>query len=259
MAIDSKDKLIAAGSANGLSTAFLKIASTVNRHLSMWSATSQFPGAGPAPAAATTCDATTPGALPVPALTAAGRLHLTALQVTQIGDTLASGAVDLLDRYAHAGLSIASTAVLPVPLTLPARVTDATGSIPFLEIMSGSTVAAGTVFTLSYTNSAGVAGRTATLAYSQTMSVGTTWPFSLQAGDVGVSSVQSMQSPGWSTAAAVVLARRILQLPMFSAASVLPRRNYVAMADLGPSPCLYLQAYTSAVVWLMGQYTVVEG
>jgi hypothetical protein len=82
--------------------------------------------------------------------------------------------------------------------TLPARdnsgSTNGDGVMLALECSSATgNAGAITNTTVSYTNSAGTAGRTATLtSYPATAVAGTWVPLSLQAGDVGVRSVQSI-------------------------------------------------------------------
>ncbi len=83
-------------------------------------------------------------------------------------------------------------------ITLPAR--DADGSTAGLGVTAALLVtaattnaAAVTTITISYTNSDGVSGRTATIpSFPATATIGTVVPFNLQAGDVGVQSVQSI-------------------------------------------------------------------
>ena len=59
--------------------------------------------------------------------------------------------------------------------------------------------------TLQYTNSDGVAGRTGTMSYPATAVIGTFVPFQLQAGDVGVRSIQSITLGTTLTAGAISL------------------------------------------------------
>ena len=59
--------------------------------------------------------------------------------------------------------------------------------------------------TLQYTNSDGVAGRTGTMSYPATAVIGTFVPFQLQAGDVGIRSIQSITLGTTLTAGAISL------------------------------------------------------
>ena len=59
--------------------------------------------------------------------------------------------------------------------------------------------------TLQYTNSNGVAGRTGTMSYPATAVAGTFVPFQMQAGDVGVRSIQSITLGTTLTAGAISL------------------------------------------------------
>lgn len=114
------------------------------------------------------------------------------------------GTVDQLvifDRLWHnSGIVIGTTTAQTVnSVTLPARdrkgTTNGEGCWLFLEVYGVDTTnaAAITTITASYTNSAGVAGRTAMIYnWPATTRVGTMVMFDLQAGDVGVQSVQSI-------------------------------------------------------------------
>jgi hypothetical protein len=83
-------------------------------------------------------------------------------------------------------------------VALPAR--DANGATAGLGIIAALLVTAATTnagaignCTISYTNSAGTAGRTGTMAsFPATANIGSVVPFELQAGDQGVQSVQSI-------------------------------------------------------------------
>lgn len=92
---------------------------------------------------------------------------------------------------------ITITAQTVASVTLPARDADAAtsgrGCVVGVLVTAATTNAAAIAnMTLSYRNSAGVAGRTATMtSFPATAVVGTVAWFQLQAGDVGVQSVQS--------------------------------------------------------------------
>jgi hypothetical protein len=111
----------------------------------------------------------------------------------------------IADRLWHNGgytitSAVAQNSTTP---TWPARdIKGATnGDGVFLGLEIGATVGAATpTITVSYTNSAGTAGRTGTNIFATISGAagGTFYPISLQAGDIGVRSVQSLTlSASW--------------------------------------------------------------
>jgi hypothetical protein len=160
---------------------------------------SGFPGAWTINApgmAGRTCDGTTAadaGALPIPNA-ATGANFLTGFQVGQLNVV---GTPRLLDcLWFNSGAVVTTiTAQTVGSVALPAR--DNNGSINGEGCMIGVYVSAATTnaaaianMTITYTNSAGVAGRVATMAaFPATCAAGTLALFQLQAGDVGVRAV----------------------------------------------------------------------
>ena len=112
--------------------------------------------------------------------------------------TANTGNITLADRLWHnSGLVVTTTTAQTVnSVAWPARdnngTTNGQGVLIGLEI-SGATGAGTATPSISYTNSDGVAGRTASLAFAYAASspVGTFYPFSLRAGDKGVRSIQT--------------------------------------------------------------------
>lgn len=111
-----------------------------------------------------------------------------------------AGALLLLDRLWHnSGLVVTTTTAQAItPVAIPARDADgatAGNGVRIAIEVSTATTNAGAVtnLTASYTNSAGTAGRTATMSsFPATANAGTFVEFQLQAGDVGVRSVESV-------------------------------------------------------------------
>lgn len=105
------------------------------------------------------------------------------------------GILMLCDRlWQNSGLSVTSTSAQPItPVAIPAR--DANGATDGVGVMVGietTTATSGApIFTISYTNSSGTAGRTATITNTTSRAKGTFQTFALQTGDVGVRSVES--------------------------------------------------------------------
>ncbi|MDQ3153610.1 MAG: hypothetical protein M3R63_18490 [Actinomycetota bacterium] len=111
-----------------------------------------------------------------------------------------NGTLALLDRLWHnSGIVVSTlTAQAITHPGIPARDRDGTNAGAGVEAaleVSIATTNAGAITntTISYTNSAGVGGRTGTIAsFPATAVAGTFVPFQLQAGDVGIRSIQSI-------------------------------------------------------------------
>lgn len=136
------------------------------------------------------------GAVSMPPLVAGAQSYVERLSLTHIGGI---GTVWLIDRqWGNVPVVTTTGAQAITSPTWVARDASAStnGAGVYLALETSSAtgnVGAITNTTVSYTNSANVAGRTATLAsFPATANVGTWVLFSLQAGDVGVRSVQSI-------------------------------------------------------------------
>ena len=137
------------------------------------------------------------GQIPFPAAVAGKNIHLARLSIAQAANI---GAVIVADRLWHnSGLVVTTTGAQAITTPAwPARdadgATSGRGVMAAIEVSTATTnVGAVTNTTLSYTNSAGVAGRTGTIAsFAATAVAGTFVPFQLQAGDIGIQSIQSV-------------------------------------------------------------------
>lgn len=144
-----------------------------------------------------------------------GNTYLARLQAQTSG---AGGTLLLCDRLWHnSGISItATTAQSVASVAFPAR--DLTGTVNGVGVMIGAEVTATTgagtpTLTLNYTNSSNVAARSGTNVIPTAAStlVGTFFPIGLQAGDVGVKSVQSITlSATWTSGDIHLVAYRVL-------------------------------------------------
>jgi hypothetical protein len=112
------------------------------------------------------------------------------LQSTSIG---LAGDIDLYDRMVFSSApSVTLTTAQTMPAqALPARAGAGADVEAFLEVQAAIGAAAATA-TISYTNSAGVAGRTGTASITASAPVGAVFPFTLQAGDAGVQTIQTL-------------------------------------------------------------------
>ena len=120
--------------------------------------------------------------------------------LSDTGGTASTSVVSmLLDRLWHnSGIVATTTAEQPITSgAMPARdvngSTNGEGLMAALEVSTTGTNGLSTTITLNYTNSAGTAGRTATIAsFPATAVAGAFIPFQLQAGDTGIRSIQGI-------------------------------------------------------------------
>lgn len=201
---------------------YIKNSITTNsaRWMSFWTAT---PNAGAAPTTAAACNANTVGALlQEPKLTTlANSFYL--VQADLAVQTSAFTSLILADRLSHqGGLSGTATATLTTNLPTAAlpRYTDGEGVMAALEVYSSLGTIAITA-TLSYTNQAGVSGRTSkpvVIGGASDSTISRFFPVSLQDDDTGIRSVESV-TPTTSTASGtygVTLFKPLMLFPSFS-------------------------------------------
>ena len=178
------------------------------------------------------------GQIPVPS--ASNNTHVARFR----GASSAQGGVlELYDRLWHnSGFTITiNTAQTVNSVTFPARDDDGStnGSGVYLGVeVSAATGAGVPTITVSYTNSAGTAGRTATNTVATVASsiAGTFYPIGLQAGDTGVRSVQSLTlSATWTSGTIHLVAYRLISELCFPAAGI----PDVTDAVTGALPRLY--------------------
>ena len=182
-----------------------------------------------------------------------------------------AGMIQLADRLWHnSGINVTTTTAQTVnSVAWPAR--DTNGSTNGEGVLIGLEVSVATGVgnaapSISYTNSAGTAGRTATLAvgYTASSAIGTFYQFILQAGDTGVRSIQSITLGTSMTSGTIhLVAYRLLSLvPVYavgagtavnSITSGMPRMydNTVPFVIFTPS--------TVTTTYLSGSMTVAQG
>ena len=192
----------------------------------------------------------------LPLWTPTGSLFLNEMVVTATSTT----SVMLADVvWVNTGIVVTTTTAQAITTpTFPARdlngSTDGEGYVIGLYFTAASTNAAAIAnSTVSYTNSAGTAGRTATLTavageqIPPTPVIGTTVWFGLQAGDKGVRSIQSITLGTSLVTGSVSL---IVARPMQMASS---QTNNVAVANKYPEPGTRL--YTGTCLQLFTKNT----
>jgi hypothetical protein len=217
MAISTLDGLIAASKQV---RPFYKVSATskaAGSFHSLWTLAG-LPGAGSAPgtAAGAACNNTTVGALPWTSPDGANLAYLAALELA--GATI--GNFILYDRLVHTStLSGTVTTAQTVNSAALTRYTTGEDVEAWLEFYA-ATGSTATTATVSYTNEAGTAGRTGSAAIVATTVIGQMIPITLQAGDKGVRSVQSVTLAASTLTAGnfgVTLMKRLQNAPMMIA------------------------------------------
>jgi hypothetical protein len=181
------------------------------------------PGAGAAPGGGlngATFSGTVSGQIAVPAAVAGRQIYLARLEASQAGNV---GALAIVDRlWGNVPVVTTTGAQAITSPTWPARDASATtlGERVMLALECSAATGNGgaiTNTTVSYTNSAGTSGRTATLtSFPATAAVGTWVQLNLAAGDTGVRSVQSITlgTSYVSGAIHLVAFRLVARMPM---------------------------------------------
>jgi hypothetical protein len=203
------------------------------------------PGVAPTTIAGATLTRATPGALAQPNASPGTNLHISGLHA--YSNALA-GIVAIEDRVWANLITLNSAVAQPVASVPFARdVNGAANGMGFELWFECYTATAATVatITVTYTNALGVAGRTATAAIPASMSPGQRVQFSMQSGDMGVGSVQSVIS---SVAIAtgtggLVVSRRLCSAPMPAAAPTASLDLDLGLPRVFDDSCL-------AVTWL---------
>lgn len=220
-----------------------------------------FPGPGVVPpvGAGAACDRTTAGAFPFTAPTGGNSLYLD--HVSGVG----GATLDLFmgDRLVHtSGLSGTNTGVQDVnTVALPARAASGIGVQAMIEPYA-NTGGTSVTFTMNYTNTANDAKVATTTGVMN--GVGKALIFPLAAGDLGVKSVQSIQSPTTGTAGnyGVTLFRPIAPFTGGTGPSVSPNASTLdtSVMLIDPDTCLWTYAMASAAMTLFQQNVLlIEG
>lgn len=268
MALATRDQLVAALAA-ATDTPFYKasITSVAGFFYSLFRSAAGMPAASTTAVPTTagrTLDRTGPGAIPIPS---AGSNVLYSAAVDLVGTV--AGTVILADRLVEfGGLVGNSTSAQAVSAqSLPARAGTGVGCELWLDIYTALGSTASATVTASYTNSAGTAGRTATLIGGIPASIPANRcvRFGLQAGDVGVQSVQSV-TLGTSTATAgnfgLTIRKPIAMYPL-PAANIGQKWGYAetALSVIPTDACLELLvlATTTSTGAIQGILAIAQG
>lgn len=215
MAITTLDGIIGAVSQHKSFGKVSMTAKAAGTFQSLWTAAG-LPTAGTAPATAAgvAVDDTVAGTFSFTNPTAPALTYLTKLSNTQ----QTPGTLILYDRLVHTGaLSGTVTTAQTVNSAALTRSTTGDDVELFLEVYT-ATGATQVNVTVSYTNSAGTAGRTSvSVPFLASPVAGQMLPIPLQSGDLGVRSVQSVTlsaTTGTAGAFGVTLVKRIAECPI---------------------------------------------
>lgn len=262
MAITSLDQLLAAS--NQLKS-FGKVSMTAKAagtFQSLWTAAGlPAAGANPASLAMVIPTGATAGALPF-VNPETGLSYISKISSSQ--QTI--GTLILYDRIAHSsGLNGTLTTAQAVNGAALTRHTTGEDVELFLEVYTATGATASNV-TISYTNSAGVAGRkTPAVAMQVTPVVGQMLPIPLQEGDTGIKSVQSVTLSA-STATAgnfgITLVKRIAEIPITVAgAGVVLDPFALGFPQIENNACLSMMVVTSTTStgFITGTINIAQG
>lgn len=200
--------------------------------------TTGVPGAGSAPVSGVNgaiYSGTTNGQIPVPAAVSGAQSYLARAEFSQNGNIGTIAIDDWL--WSNSGLVVTTTGAQAITTPAwPAR--DAVGSTNGAGVYAALLVSTATGngapvtnTTISYTNSAGTAGRTGTIASFPATAVQGCWvPFSLQAGDVGIRSIQSISlGTSYVSGAIHLVAFRLIARMPTPAANIGYDRDFAAL------------------------------
>lgn len=262
MAITTLDQLIAASKQN---ESFFKLSATsksAGSFHSLWTVAGKS-GAGSAAgsAAGAVCTNTTAGGMSITSPGGSNTLYLASVELA--GAT--AGTFIIYDRLVHTSGLVGNVAtaqtVNSVALT---RNTTGEEVECWLEWYT-ATGATATTATVSYTNEQGTSGRTGVATTVASMIVGQVLPVTLQAGDKGVRSVQSVTlaaSTGTAGNFGVTLVRRVVHIPI-SLANVGQLYDWgsTGLPPLESNPCLAiaLLCSTTSTGVVTGLCKFVEG
>ena len=262
MAIVSLDQLLAAS--NQLKS-FGKVSMTAKAagtFQSLWTAAGlPAAGANPASLAMVIPTSATAGALPF-VNPATGLSYISKIGSSQ--QTI--GTLILYDRIAHSsGLNGTLTTAQAVNGAALTRHTTGEDVGLFLEVYAATGATASNV-TISYTNSAGVAGRTTpAIAMQVTPVAGQMLPIPLQAGDTGIRSVQSVTLSA-STATAgnfgITLVKRIAEIPITVAGTGVVLDPFaLGFPQIENNACLSMMVVTSTTStgFVTGTINIAQG
>lgn len=211
------------------------------------------------------CNSTTVGALPIASPTTASGENLFITTVGAMPNVASNGMLVLVDRLADTG-ALTTTTGSSCIVTMPTggaweRFGDGVGVMACVESLAG-TPTAGSIFTLTYTNSDGTPARvssqslTSSTTLHRTYGSGLSMGFALQGADVGIQSIQSIGVSGVTPAnLAIVVFKVLATIPMTSAYQYSERDLVIQTPKLPKLPISTSTADTSSCL----QWVVIPG
>lgn len=188
-----------------------------------------------------------------------------------VGNASTAGIILLCDRLWHnGGINITSTSPQTInSAAWPARDNNGTtnGEGVYIAVEVSAQTGTGTpILSMNYTNSSNVSGRGSfnTVSTTATSVVGATYQMSLQAGDLGVKSIESFTlSATWTTGTINLVAYRILaalEVPGSGVPGSLdPLTGGLPILYNGTVPYLMFLPSSTTTARLYGQVTYAEG
>jgi len=227
----------------------------------------------PAPATPTTSVALNKNSLqsmgPIPAVST-GRLTMLGARVnTSTYGAASMMVVDLLNVNGGLNATLTTPQTTNLPTVALTRYTSGEGVMAGIVIYTivGGTA---TTVTISYTNSAGVSGRTSTattIGGGSYRELGVLLPIPLQAGDTGVRSIESVTlaaTTGTAGNFGVCLFKPLSMISLESATGAMPLDSVStgciigSLAEIHPDACLTVSAITAVNFSIMGAVILTE-
>lgn len=263
MAITSLDALVAAMPGQPFFTSKFFTPQTTGGYTSLIRKTG-VPGVGTAPSSGVGGNITTdsePGAWSFTNPAGGNKTYLSHFA----GGANNAGTLYLYDRlWNNSGLSITTVGAQTVNSSTLTRFTDGIGVEAWWEVVTN--LGAGTTApTISYTNTDGTAGRAgATQLLTTSSTADRAYPFSLQAGDIGIKSIESYNNVGSHTSGTItlVLRKRIATLVVNNGGTGDSLDPFeVGMIEIPNDACLEFIwiCTTTGVHTLTADHTLVQG
>jgi hypothetical protein len=228
----------------------------------------------PSPATPTTSVALDKNSLqsmgPIPAVST-GRLTMLGARInTSIYGAAAMMVVDLLNVSGGLNATLTTPQTTNLPTAALTRYTSGEGVMAGIVIYTTVGTTATTV-TISYTNSAGVSGRTSTATSfggSGFREAGVLLPIPLQAGDTGIRSIESVTLAGSTAGTAanfgVCLFKPLAMISLESATGAMPLDSVStgciigSLCEIHPDACLTVSAVTAVNFPITGAVILTE-
>jgi hypothetical protein len=214
---------------------------TINNYVSLWRSIGRTTaGIKPSSVSGSACNSVTIGSGDIPQVSGGKKNHLSQFAAFQS----LPGILILSDRIIHTDSLVANTTSSQTinSISLPARAGTGEGVEIGIEIYTATGVTPYDV-SVSYTNSSNVSGRTATASIIASAGANRFFPLSLQTGDIGVRSVQSLScsvSSGTAGDIGVTFHKPIMEISI-SVSSIPSTMNFLetGLEEIHEDSCLW--------------------